>query len=270
MTENGETTPATSFEVRAELESLLERDLLGPWDGPEEELPPGTSPAERYLLGRLVPRDAPADEATADEDSEGEAGQDPALVEREVSANGGADDTDVESEAAVRSGSMAASAIGLSFIVPDDTDTVLAEAAWGRYERTASEVHETEQGRPRTVWKRCPGGGRVEVPVHAEDAGYLVPDPRQDGVVVHYTVRHRGRRRVVELALVNGQAPPASTPDTARLYQVGLTVTALDGQRAIFAGHNDPELADLPSDRDDERLHLALLHRERREYAHGR
>ena len=53
-------SPATSFEVRAELESLLERDLLGPWDGPEEELPPGDSPAERYLLGRLVPRDAPA------------------------------------------------------------------------------------------------------------------------------------------------------------------------------------------------------------------
>ena len=51
------TTPdATSFQVRAELEDLLERDLLGPWDGPEEELPPGTSPAERYMLGRLVPR----------------------------------------------------------------------------------------------------------------------------------------------------------------------------------------------------------------------
>ena len=54
------TTPdATSFQVRAELEDLLERDLLGPWDGPEEELPPGTSPAERYMLGRLVPRQQP-------------------------------------------------------------------------------------------------------------------------------------------------------------------------------------------------------------------
>ena len=34
----------------------LERDLLGPLDGATQELPPGTSPAERYLLGRLVPR----------------------------------------------------------------------------------------------------------------------------------------------------------------------------------------------------------------------
>ena len=46
------TTPeTTSFQVRAELEDLLERDLLGPWDGSQEELPPGTSPAERYMSG---------------------------------------------------------------------------------------------------------------------------------------------------------------------------------------------------------------------------
>jgi hypothetical protein len=270
VTEDARSTPATSFEVRTELEGLLERDLLGPWDGPEEELPPSSSPAERYLLGRLVPRDAPADEATADEDEDSESDQDPALVEREVSEAGDSEESDVESEAVVRSGSMAASAIGLSFIVPDDTDAVLAEAVWGRYERAASEVHETEQGRPRTIWKRRPGGGRVEVPLHAEGTGSLVPDARQEGVVVHYTVRHRGRRRVVELALVNGQPAPGATPDTARLYQVGLTVTALDGHRAVFTGHNDPELGDLPSGRDDERLHLALLHRRQREFAHGR
>ena len=56
----------------------------------------------------------------------------------------------------------------------------------------------------------------------------------------------------------------------ARLYQVGLTVTALDGNAAIFLGHNDPEVAELPASSDDERLHLALLHRETRQYAHGR
>ncbi|MGH3401540.1 MAG: DISARM system helicase DrmA [Streptosporangiaceae bacterium] len=270
MTEDSDGTGATSFQVRSELEELLERDLLGPWDGPDEELPPGSSPAEQYLLGRLVPRDAPADEDTADQDEDSESDQDPALVEREVSETGDSDDSDVESEAVVRSGSMAASALGMSFLVPDDTDTVLAEASWGRYERVASEIRETEQGRPRTVWKRSPGGGQVEVPLVAEGSDYLVPDPRQEGVVVHYTVRHRGRRRVVELALVNGQPAPEGTLDTARLYQAGLTATALDGHRAVFLGHNDPKLGDRAPDRDDERLHLALLHRRQREYAHGR
>jgi len=50
---------ASSWDVRRKLESLVERDLLGPWDGPEEELPAGTAPGERYLLGKLVP--APSD-----------------------------------------------------------------------------------------------------------------------------------------------------------------------------------------------------------------
>jgi hypothetical protein len=263
----GDDAAANSFEVRCELEKRLERDLLGPWDGPEEELPPGSSPAERYLLGRLVPRDAPVDADTAED---GGAEQDATLVEREVSEAGDGTDDDPESEAAVRSGSMAASAIGLSFVVPGDTDVVLVEASWGRYERTASEVHETEQGRPRTVWKRHQCGGRVEVPLDAEESDELIPDPRQEGVVVHYTVRHRGRRRIVELALVNGQPARGGTPDTARLYQVGLTVTALDGHRAVFTGHNDPELGDPPPGRDDEWLHLALLHRRQREFAHGR
>ena len=51
--------PATSVQVRDELERLLVRDLLGPWDGPEAELPPRVPPSERYLLGRLVPRRPP-------------------------------------------------------------------------------------------------------------------------------------------------------------------------------------------------------------------
>jgi len=83
-------------------------------------------------------------------------------------------------------------------------------------------------------------------------------------------VRHRGPRRIVELALVNGQRAAAKTPDVTRLYQVGLTVKALDGNAAIFLGHNDPDLDGPPSTNDDERLHLELLNRNHREYAHGR
>jgi hypothetical protein len=192
-------------------------------------------------------------------------------VDREVSA--GDDDSgedEAESDATVRSGSMAASAIGLAFSLPVDVDGVIVKALWGRYERTPSETHVTEQGRPRIVWRRHQVGGQVEVPLGAEGSDYLVPDPEQEGVVIRYTVRHRGRRRVIELALVNAQRAAVTTPDTARIYQAAMTVTALDGHQAIFAGHNDPELDEQPASRDDEKLHLELLHRGNREYAHGR
>lgn len=282
MTVNGEGSQlrqTSSFEVRTELEKLLERDLLGPWDGPDEELQPGTSPAARYLLGRLVPRHPPAEppepigraDGAAAPAGDADGGDDPSQLDREVSAGGGDDsgEDEAESDATVRSGSMAASAIGLAFSVPADVDVVLVTAAWGRYERTPSETHVTEQGRPRIVWQRHQAGGQVEVPLDAERSDVGVPDSEQEGVVIQYAVRHRGLRRVVELALVNAQRAAVSTPDTARLYQAGMTVTALDGHRAIFAGHNDPELGEPPGSHDDEKLHLELLHRGHREYAHG-
>jgi len=271
-------TPATSYEVRAELEDLLVRDLLGPQDGPEEELPPGTPPAERYLLGRLVPRLRAGEgevAATAEDGSESGAVEaeetDPDLIGREVTLGDPAEeDDDAEGEATVRSGSMAASAIGLAFSVPADTSRVLASASWGKYERKPSAVHETEQGRPRTTWHRVPSGGEVEIPLEAEGSDYLIPDDEQPEVTVHYTVRHRGPRRIVELRLVNGHQAQKVAPDEKRLYQVELTVTALDGHAAIFVGHNDPDITELPPPSEDERLHLALLHRDRRLYAFGR
>lgn len=159
----------TSYEIREELESLLERDLHGPWDGPEEELPPGTSPAERYVLGRLVTRDASTQPPVDTWDPD-----DPSLVDLEVVES--VDDDDApEAPAAVRSGSMAASALGLSFAVPADVAAVEVTAEWGRYERAPSEVHLTEQGKPRTVWRRHQAGGTVEVRLDAD--AVLAPVP---------------------------------------------------------------------------------------------
>ncbi|WP_432920962.1 hypothetical protein ACQPZZ_21445 [Microbispora sp. CA-135349] len=52
--------PVTSFEVRGEFQKLVERDLLGPYDGEFEELPPkAIGPRERYLVGMLGPKPSP-------------------------------------------------------------------------------------------------------------------------------------------------------------------------------------------------------------------
>jgi len=264
--------PKTSFEVRALLEDLLEKDLLGPADGSDEELPAGTIPAERYLLGRLVPRtpDAggPPTEAAADDPEFTTVD----LVDRDVTVDGEQSD-DRQSEQATRAGSMASSAIGLSFTVPEDLSRVSVTASWGRYERTQSDDQLTEQERPRTVWRRRESGGEVEVPLDGDDPGFGVPDPEQDGVVVRWTVREyhlgRGFARIVHVTLVNELPSLSQTPDLNRLYQVGLSVTALDGHAAVFVGHNDADLAAPPSTNDNERAHLALLHRGTRRFATG-
>lgn len=266
----------TSFEVRAEFEDRLERDLLGPWDGPVEELPRGTSPAERYVLGRLVPRNEPA-QVAQDPDASGQpiapVEDDPTITDaRAAELDGDSEDGDAAVPvAAVRSGGMAASALGLSFLVPASVNVVVVEASWGRYERAASETQLTETGRPARVWKRQQAGGQVEVRLDAPAEETYIPDAGQDGIVLRALVRSRGGRRVVDLALVNELAARADvSPDLFRIYQVALRVTALDGESAVFLGNNDPEFADPAEHVDPERAHLALLHRRTRKYASGR
>jgi len=165
---------------------------------------------------------------------------------------------------------MAASALGMSFQVPGDVDRVVVTGSWGSYSPTASGVHVTEQGRPRRVWRRTPHGGAEELDLTLAEADPIVLDAASERVVLRATVRTRGGVRLVDLALVNDQGQPDSSPDAARLYQVSLTVTALDGDTAIFVAHNDPEFSPAPTTQDLERRHLDLLYRSRREYAHGR
>lgn len=268
------TADTTSFDVRAEFEQLIERDLLGPWDGPDEELPPNDSPAERYLLGRLVPRAESAgqpgrSEPPGDGQMPTEPMEDPDLEDRDVAGAAG-EIEDAEPPAAVRSGRMAASAMGLSFMVPSAIDSVKVTARWGRYLRVPSEIHETEQGRPRTVWRRQPASVDWTPELTLPNPPPLTSLGGQDGVELRAFVRDRGPVRVVDVSLVNQQLPPASTPDTARLYQVEIIVTATDGSSAVFVGHNDPELTAPPPPNDPERAQLDLLYRHRRRYGFGR
>ncbi len=256
-----------SYEVRAELEDLLERDLLGPRDGPEEELPPGVPPAERYLVGRLVPRINPSDPPSP---APGAEEQNPDLADREVTGASEVQGEELETAKTTRAGTMSASALGLSFRVPLDVAVIAVTASWGRYAPAQSTMHTTEQERPRSVWRRTPGGGTVELNLLSEEQLPVVMDPEQERVVLRVTVREREGVQVVDLALINDQAVPDGNPDLARIYQASLTVTAIDGGAPIFLGHNDPGLSPRPSAHDNERLHLALLYRQQREYAHGR
>ena len=175
---------ATGYRVRAELEDLIVRELLGPWDGPEEELPTGTAPGERYLLGKLVPRRSEEEEpVTDDTPTDDDDVEDRPELTDESGIDFDPDDTEgAPSAAAVRTRSMAASSLGLVFAVPTDVDRVTVTATWGRYERTHSQSRETPTGRPRTVWRRVPVEGSVEVPLDAEVSDQAVPHPDQDGV----------------------------------------------------------------------------------------
>ena len=251
----------SSWQVRAELERLLVRDLLGPWGEADEELPAGSSPSERYVVGVLSPKGATLSLDDLD---------DPV-------GDGTPGEATPEVAAAAAAGSMAPGSLGLSFSLPRSVERLVVSASWGRYERGESSLQVTEDGKPRTVWRRYPCGGQVEVDV-TQPSFREAPDPSAPQVLVRAQSREYGSCRVVDVTLVNEKPEPPTSKDVAKLYQCRVSVTALDGGSAVFLPHNDPSHApagdsvDLaaPEADDAEMAGLRLLYRGAQQFAVGR
>ena len=284
LDESQEFVSASSYQVREELAGLIERDLLGPWDGELEVFPPRSAgPCERYLVGRLGPRHDP-------HSSRGSAGD---AVDTEISAGGDALDGELPDLLTMQNaGRMWASSMGLSFVVAPGVDELSVTASWGRYGK--SEVLD-EAGNARRIWSREPvaftkpvrldGGASQRIPLTGTDL-------QSPGVYLAVEVRpHPGGTGpdacVVELVLVNAQDEPAANKDTAWLFQPRLAVSAAypetaqgsepgsdvsaeTSARAVFCAIDDP-LEDLAAlDGDPEERHLRLLYRNELRHAVGR
>jgi hypothetical protein len=248
----------SSFHVRGELEELIRRDLLGPWGGDTEELPPRSmGPSERYLVGRLGPKARTGSSADVVTDIEAPVHGDPSEAELP------------EIVTPQTLGKIWASSMGLTFTVPEDVDVLAVTANWGRYDKREAE---DEEGRKRTVWTRQPvaytkdirldGAASERIPLTAADA-------RMPGVLLAVEVRPYQGNRVVRVTLVNAQDEPPSSADTAWLFQAMLDVRALDGHAAVFLPIDDPLDVEHEFAGDREETHLRLLYRQQRRYAAG-
>jgi Helicase conserved C-terminal domain len=226
--------PPSVVELRAQLVTLVECDLLGPAGGEIEVLPREEQPRDRYLLGMLAPTghtlEVDLDEALGSGDESEE-------------------DGDAEPEAARES--LFPSSLGLSFRVDGACDELRVRASWGRYERVAAEDGE---GR---VWQRVPCGGELTLGLVEGRQVVGSPDSDVPDVRVEAVVRPFEGQWSVTLFLRNGQAEPEELIDSAWLFQARLAVEAPDGA-AVFAGRPD----DLhPPDREDQLLAVGYRHR---------
>jgi hypothetical protein len=265
-----------SWTVRENLADILERELLGPANGPEEMI--DGSPDSVYLIGRIAPvkltagTDDPTDADTGEPDTDvGDAAD--ANLDRGVPLTGvddsgaGADeDSGVEDEPQQR-GLMIPASMGLRCQIPDDLESFTVTASWGLYES----VPEKDPERQRLVrrYQRTP----IEItkPITVADLrkSGTTEIPLEDKVVLRVD-RHddpdRGCR-LIEIALCNDRETPRKIPVDAWLYQTKLTVAA-DGAE-VFLPVSDP-LLDTRHEPDDELRRLNLQYRDRLEFAAGR
>ncbi len=264
-----------SWTVRENLVDLLERELLGPANGPKEVL--DAQPDIAYLIGRIAPvrltagREDPKDADTAEAatdvgdalDAEESRGVPVTAVEE---SGAGADEDSAEDEPQKR-GLMIPASMGLRCQVPTDVADVMVTASWGVYEPVKEKGEEGKQTLRR--YKRTP----VEIPTKIVIAD-LVPGktttiPLKDKVVLRVDRHDDAERgcRLVEIALCNDQVTPRKIPVSAWLYQTKLLIEA--GGADVFLPVVDP-LADTRPERDDELRRLRLQYRDRLEFAVGR
>ena len=243
-----DTLPSPSLlELRAELQSIVLRDLLGPAGGEDEELDE-RNVRGRYILGLLAPKGQSALPDVADA---GEPEEDalPTVDEDDDLATAGPDTEDGKVDPLVpRTTTMLPSAIGLTFTAARAATAIQISAHWGHYERVNLEGAGASAPAHR-VWKRQPLGG-LSAPISLK-TGRLqrwAPSPEFPDVYVDGLVRARDDHWIVTLFLINGQSEPKQKKDEAWVFQPELGVQAPDGapifekRLQLRAGsHADPE-----------------------------
>lgn len=240
--------------LRAELEELVLKELLGPRGGPYEEVTESRL-QDRYLVGMLAPKNKVVRAAEMDtlaEDGEG-------------SVEDGTTD-----DGALPADSLHPSSIGLTCVVQGQTKKILVRARWGRYAREKSETLTTDKGNPTTVWKRYPMGNvSIALSLVEGDIAPLIADPNQPEVIIQGQVRKLEDDWIVSLFLVNGQRETERLKDEAWVFQPELEVCAPDGS-SIFRRRNWlRDGAKLDTVQYAEQQALEMLYRKQVEFAVG-
>ncbi|KAF4405715.1 DISARM system helicase DrmA [Streptomyces lycii] len=270
-----------SWTARENLVDILERELLGPANGPEEVL--DGVPDSAYLIGRIAPV-----RLTSGNDDPGEAGSDDAstdvgdavdaVASRGVpvtavdEAGASADEDTVEDDPQKR-GLMIPASMGLRCQIPDALDSFTVTASWGVYEpikeKGSQDGSDGETTSRIRRFKRTPIEITKTVIVADLRPSQTKMIPLKDKVLLRvdrYDDTDRGCR-LIEVALCNDRETPRKIPVEAWLYQTKLSVKA--GGAEVFLPVADV-LQDTRLERDDELRRLRLQYRDRLEFAIGR
>ncbi|NVN50334.1 DISARM system helicase DrmA [Mycolicibacterium hippocampi] len=270
-------TISPSTIVRAGLLKLIERELLGPRDGDEEEIK-GT-PRGAYAVGALAPvtvdpsRSVTTDHGSSDPNETGVAVTDtdvrhadqrgvPVVTDE---SPGGAQEEEERDEGA--KGSLThPSSMGLRFQVPIDCGVLAVRASWGRYETFGKEDND---GRKIQWSRRIPVEKVAEIDVRGYSSHTsLEPIQLDEFVSLRVELFPRVDRVIVELALSNDNVTDMNAPPGDWLFQTKLKVEANSGE-PVFLPTRDV-LQPGYEETDEERQRLDLQYRHRLEFAVGR
>lgn len=247
---------ASKVEIRQNLEELIVRDLLGPWDGETERI--RSSPKSRYLVGMLAPVVRNPQVQKASDDGQGNEDEVAVIGEGASAATG----DEVDEDSAASGLLMHPSSMGLRCQVSANLEELQVVARWGHYEpaQVASEGEEGSRGFLRE---------QIEVTCVADlskaEANYDFPDY---GARIHVEVHLHGSRKIIEISLMNIKQHEKTAPVQSWMFQAGFEVANLSAESVFLP--TDDVLEKPVVDPDFEVQHLSLLYSEQLEFVVGR
>lgn len=268
----------TSLSVRENLASILERELVGPIDGPDELLP--FSPRSQYLVGLIAPVKLSGVTVASDDAGEGEGSATEIRTDEESTSAqrgvpvGPADETESELEdddsedRAPKLGLMVPATMGLRFQVPADLLSFSATASWGTYESVETD-EVSKSGKPIRHYQRTPISESRLIVLADLSPGVTSTVPLKDAVSIRID-RYDDpmhNRVLIELALCNDREAPTPIPISMWMFQTHLRVDA--GGDEVFLPVRDVLEQDW-DEFDEEVRRLDLQYRNRLEFAIGR
>lgn len=247
-------TPTPS-QLRAELEELIVRDLVGPIWGEDERIPGNERVSEWYALGMLAPRNTVGTDRERDNSAEGTGGEE--------------ESGDDEPEERIAAKMLLPSSFGLSFALAPGTERVRVTASWGQYWKVTDEDKLDKDGKPSRWWQRERVSDGVELSLKDGLIDPFPPVADFPDVLVRGTCVDRKYARYVTLFLVNDQERPSSNQnfDQVWLFQPELAVEGVDGG-SPFIGRKEA-LPGARMTRPPEEATLELLYRDSIEFATG-
>lgn len=272
--------------VRELLQLAVTNDLLGPANGPLEQIL-DMSVRDRYLVGRLAPRDAfeKGDDYGVDGSADDE--EDPIdLVvkaqEKKIdspSANVKPEPESNEEVDAASNQSLIPSSIGFTFCVAGDVASVTLDVRWGRYERFHDhemyktfkdpDTGEEKQGQKVKIWQRIICGGSINLELHTGVIKPVSADKENSAVIIQGAVREPNENgdRLVTVFMVNTQTEPETNRDMAWVFQPEVTARAIDDSEKTAIFRRRPVIK--TDGKDLERESLEMIYRKQVEFAAG-
>lgn len=247
------------YEIRDKLSEMVVKDLLGPAEGPDEEL--GQSEERvtvRYLVGVLAPK----------------ASQPPAEKSDNLKTAGSGDVEDDDDDSMPSGSTFFPNSIGVSFVVESAAPSITVESGWGRYHWANSSSQKKTDGSPAKVWKREPYTGRALTIQMKEDSfGPLYPCRKDDAeVIIQGKIRKLPIGWVVTIFLVNTSAEKKTLKDEAWVFQPYLRIRdSASPAKAVFVRRHDwkRDFDKMDSISREESETLEMLYRHRLEFAVG-